>query len=55
MATDGKKKKWDRICKRCLSSIREKLNERSNVGGVAIGSSVCAHSRKRCVVNGQMT
>ena len=45
----------DKISKKFLSSIWKKRNERPNVGGVSIRSRKGVPSRKRCVVNGQMT
>ena len=45
----------DKISKKFLSSTWKKRNERPNVGGVSIRSRKGVPSRKRCVVNGQMT
>ena len=45
----------DRISKQFLRNIRKKSNELPNIGVVSIMSRNGAPSRKRCVVNGQMT
>ena len=44
----------DKRSHKFLSNIWKKGNERANVGGVSVGSSDGAASRKGCVVNGQM-
>ena len=45
----------DTMSKRFLCNMQKERNEHPNVGGVSIRSRNCAPSRKRCVVNGQMT
>ena len=50
MAADGDKRTVLTVC-----NIWKKRNERSSVGGVSIRSRYGALSRKRCVVNCQMT
>ena len=46
----------DKICKKFLCNIcGKKRNERPNVGGISVGSSTGAPSRKGCVPNGPIT
>ena len=52
MAADGEQD-GDRISKQFLCNIKNKCNERPDVGGVSIRSRNGAPSRKGCVVNGQ--
>ena len=49
------KQEGDKISKTFSCNIREHRNECPIVGGVSIRSRNGAHSRKGCVVNGQMT
>ena len=50
------KRDGGRISKQFLRSMQKKRNERPNVGGVSIiRSRNGVPSRKKCVVNGQMT
>ena len=49
------KQQGDTVIKIFLCNIWKKRNERPNVGVVSIRSTNGAPSRKRCVVNGQMT
>ena len=49
------KQEGDEISKKFLCNIWKQRNERPIVGGVSIRSRNGAPSRKRCVVNGQMT
>ena len=49
------KQDGDKICRRFLYSVWKKRNEYLVVGGVSVRSRNDAQSRKRCVVNGQMT
>ena len=49
------KQDMDRIANSCNVTFGKKRDERPNVGGVSIRSRNGAPSRKRCVVNGQMT
>ena len=49
------KQQGDNISKKFICNIWQKRNERPNVGGVSIRSRNGAPSRKRCVVNGQIT
>ena len=49
------KQDGDRRSKQFICNIWKTRNERPNVGGVSIRSRKGAPSRKRCVVNGQIT
>ena len=49
------KQDGNRMIKQSLCNVWKKRNERPNFGGVSIRSRNGAPSRKRCVVNGQMT
>ena len=54
VATEGEQQ-GDTISKRFVCNIWKKRNERPNDAGVSTRSRNGASTRKRCVVNGQMT